>query len=151
MGFVGRINDRTDLRLLEAIADRGRSLLLAGPKSPGFEPRRFDALLRRRHVRWVGLKRAEELPGYLRIMDVGIVPYRDGRRPVVATGLPGIRSLATDLICIAGPAYCADAVDRQLALPPTTGLLASRQAFAARHSWARRAAPTSIGGRLTAP
>jgi len=157
VGFVGRINDRTDLRLLEAIADRGRSLLLVGPKSPGFEPRRFDALLRRRHVRWVGLKRAEELPGYLRVMDVGIVPYRDSRfnrgsfplktleylaagRPVVATDLPGIRSLATDLICIAGPAYFADAVDRQLALPRTTGLLASRQAFAARHSWARRAA-----------
>jgi teichuronic acid biosynthesis glycosyltransferase TuaH len=157
VGFVGHINDRTDLRLLEAIADRGRSLLLVGPKSPGFEPRRFDALLRRRHVRWVGLKRAESLPGYLRVMDVGIVPYRDSRfnrgsfplktleylaagRPVVATDLPGVRCLATDLICIAGPACFADAFDRQLALPRTAGLLARRQAFAARHSWDHRAA-----------
>ncbi|HVB44045.1 MAG TPA: hypothetical protein VNF47_15260 [Streptosporangiaceae bacterium] len=38
-GFVGHINDRTDLRLLEAIAARGRSLLLVGPKDPAFEPR----------------------------------------------------------------------------------------------------------------
>lgn len=157
VGFVGSINERTDLRLLEAIADRGRSLLLVGPKSPRFEPRRFDALLRRRHVRWVGLKPAQALPAYLRVMDVGIVPYRDSRfnrgsfplktleylaagRPVVATDLPGIRSLATDLICIAQPASFADAVDRQLALPRTAGLLARRQAFAASHSWANRAA-----------
>lgn len=34
VGFAGQINDRTDLRLLEAIADRGVSLLLAGPKNP---------------------------------------------------------------------------------------------------------------------
>jgi teichuronic acid biosynthesis glycosyltransferase TuaH len=156
VGFVGSINDRTDLRLLEAIADRGRSLLLVGPKRASFEPRRFDALLRRRHVRWVGLKAAAALPSYLRLMDVGIVPYRDCRfnrgsfplktleylaagRPVVATDLPGIRSLATDLICIAEPASFADAVDRQLAQPRTADLLARRQAFAARHSWANRA------------
>jgi teichuronic acid biosynthesis glycosyltransferase TuaH len=37
-GFVGYINARTDLRLMEAIADRGRSLLLVGPKDPAFEP-----------------------------------------------------------------------------------------------------------------
>ena len=30
-GFVGHINARTDLELLEAIVDRGRSLLMVGP------------------------------------------------------------------------------------------------------------------------
>ncbi len=156
-GFVGRINDRTDLGLLEAIADRGRSLLLVGPKDPAFEPERFDALRRRRNVCWVGLKPSEALAKYLRAMDVGIVPYRDSRfnrgsfplktleylaagRAVVATDLPAIRWLATDLISIAEPASFADQVDRLLSVPRTAQMLARRQAFAARHSWANRAA-----------
>jgi teichuronic acid biosynthesis glycosyltransferase TuaH len=156
-GFVGRINERTDLRLLEAIADRGRSLLLVGPKDPAFEPERFEALRRRRNVRWVGLKPFEALPSYLRMMDVGLVPYRDSRfnrgsfplktleylaagLPVVATDLPAIRWLATDLVCIAGPASFADQVDRLLATPRTAAMRERRQAFAERHSWARRAA-----------
>ena len=156
-GFIGRINDRTDLGLLEAIAERGRSLLLVGPKDPAFEPERFRALLRRRNVRWVGLKPSATLPGYLRVMDVGIVPYRDSRfnrgsfplktleylaagRAVVATDLPAIRWLATDLISIAEPASFADQVDRLLGMPRTAPMLARRQAFAAQHSWANRAA-----------
>jgi teichuronic acid biosynthesis glycosyltransferase TuaH len=142
--------------LLEAIAERGRSLLLVGPKDPAFEPERFEALSRRRNVRWVGLKPSEELPSYLRVMDVGVVPYTDSRfnqgsfplktleylaagRAVVATDLPAIRFLATDLICIAEPASFADQVDRLLAEPRTEAVLARRQAFAARHNWARRA------------
>lgn len=157
VGFIGRINDRTDLRLLEEIASRGRSLLLVGPKDPAFEPERFDALLRRRNVCWVGLKPSDALPNYLRMMDVGIVPYRDSRfnrgsfplktleylaagLAVVASDLPAIRWLATDLICVAEPATFADQVDRQLGLPRTAAMLARRQAFAALHSWARRAA-----------
>jgi teichuronic acid biosynthesis glycosyltransferase TuaH len=157
-GFVGRINDRTDLSLLEAIARRGRSLLLVGPKDPAFEPQRFEALRRRTNVRWVGPKPFESLPGYLRLIDVGLVPYRDSAfnrgsfplktleylaagRAVVATGLPATRWLATGLICIADGAACfADQVDRLLAQPRTPDMLADRQAFAARHSWAGRAA-----------
>jgi teichuronic acid biosynthesis glycosyltransferase TuaH len=157
-GFVGRINDRTDLSLLEAIARRGRSLLLVGPKDPAFEPQRFEALRRRPNVRWVGPKPFESLPGYLRLIDVGLVPYRDSAfnrgsfplktleylaagRAVVATGLPATRWLATGLICIADGAACfADQVDRLLAQPRTPDMLADRQAFAARHSWAGRAA-----------
>jgi teichuronic acid biosynthesis glycosyltransferase TuaH len=157
-GFVGRINDRTDLALLEAVAARGRSLLLVGPKDPAFEPDRFAALCRRRNVRWVGQRPFEALPGYLRVIDVGLVPYADSPfnrgsfplkmleylaagRAVVATDLPAVRWLATDLVEIAsGPAAFAERVDRLLAGPPDGSLPARRQAFAAAHSWARRAA-----------
>ena len=38
-GFVGHINKRIDLRLLEAVADRGWSLLMVGPRDPNFEPK----------------------------------------------------------------------------------------------------------------
>jgi teichuronic acid biosynthesis glycosyltransferase TuaH len=157
-GFVGRINERTDLSLLEAIAARGRSLLLVGPKDPAFARHRFEALLRRSNVRWVGPKPFEALPGYLRLIDVGLVPYRDtvfnrasfplktleylaAGRGVVATDLPAIRWLGTGLISVAcTPADFADQVDRLLAQPRTAVLLARRQAFAARHSWALRSA-----------
>jgi glycosyltransferase involved in cell wall biosynthesis len=156
-GFVGHINDRIDLRLLEDIADRDRSLLLVGPKDPAFEPDRFDALRRRANVRWVGPKPFGALPGYLRLIDVGVVPYRDSPfnrgsfplktleylaagRAVVSTDLPATRWLATGLVSIAtGPGAFADQVDRLLAQPRTPDVLARRQAFAARHSWARRA------------
>lgn len=158
VGFVGQINNRTDLRLLEAIADRGRSLLLVGPKDLGFEPGRTDALLQRPNVRWVGPKPFEALPGYFRAIDVGIVPYGDSLfnrgsfplktleylaagRPVVATDLPAIRWLATDLVAVASePRPFADHVDRWLAEIRSPALIARRRAFAAQHSWTSRAA-----------
>jgi teichuronic acid biosynthesis glycosyltransferase TuaH len=157
-GFVGRINDRTDLSLLEDIAGRGRSLLLVGPKKPAFEPDRFEALVQRSNVRWVGEQPFGALPGYLRAIDVGVVPYRDSPfnrssfplkaleylaagRAVVSTDLPAIRWLATDLVTVAaGPASFGDQVDRLLAEPRTPAMVARRQEFAARHSWTRRAA-----------
>jgi glycosyltransferase involved in cell wall biosynthesis len=166
-GFIGHINDRIDLRLLEAIADRGTSLLLVGPKDPAFEPKRFEALCGRRNVRWVGRKPFKALPSYLRVIDVGVVPYRDtpfnrssfplktleylaAGRAVVGTDLPATRWLATDLICIAtGPAAFADQVDRLAAERRTAAALARRREFAARHSWANRAADiyAAIAGR----
>ena len=147
-GLIGHINARIDLRLLEAIADRGRSLLLVGPKDPAFEPERFGALLRRPNVCWVGPKPFELLPGYLRLIDVGIVPYLDSvfnrgsfpmktleylaaGRAVVAADLPSIRWLATDLVALAaGPAAFADAVDSALDEVRSPAVMARRRAFA---------------------
>lgn len=157
-GFVGQLNDRTDLRLLEAVAENGRSLLLVGPVSLGFEPRRFDALRQRPNVCWVGPKPFDTLPGYLRLIDVGLVPYRDtpfnrgsfplktleylaAGRAVVATDLPAIRWLATDLVAVASePRAFAELVGHLLDQVRTPAVRARRQAFAAAHSWARRAA-----------
>jgi teichuronic acid biosynthesis glycosyltransferase TuaH len=79
-GFVGHINERIDLRLLESIADRGRSLLLVGPRRPSFEPDRTNRLLARPNVSWVGPKHFDELPSYLKAIDVGLVAGdRSGR------------------------------------------------------------------------
>jgi len=157
-GFVGHINRRIDLRLLEAVADRGRSLLMVGPRDPDFEPKRLDALFRRPNVQWVGPKPFNALPGYFRLIDVGLVPYGDSPfnrgsfplktleylaagRGVVASDLPATRWLGTDLISIASePGDFADCVERLLAERPPRDLMARRRALAARHSWANRAA-----------
>jgi teichuronic acid biosynthesis glycosyltransferase TuaH len=157
-GFIGHINGRMDLGLLESIADKGHSLLIVGPRDPAFEPERFDALAGRCNVRWVGPKPSRALPGYLRVIDVGLVPYQDSPfnrgsfplktleylaagRAVVSTDLPATRWLATDLVCIARESGAfADHVDRLLGAPRTAHIVSRRQAFAAQHSWARRAA-----------
>ena len=165
-GFIGRLNARTDLALLEAIADRGRSLLLVGPQDPGCDQQRFTALHHRPNVHWAGRQPAAALPGYLRLIDVGLVPYTPSPfnhasfplkaleylaagRPVAATDLPALRALGTDLIHITTPASFADHVDYLLTQPRTPGLAARCQAFAAQHTWARRAA--DIHHALTAP
>jgi teichuronic acid biosynthesis glycosyltransferase TuaH len=157
-GFVGRLNERVDLALLEAVAARGRSLLLVGPIHPGFEPRRVSALLSRPNVSWVGQKPAAALPGYLGAIDVGLVPYGDSPfnrgsfplktleylaagRAVVATDLPSVRWLqAQDVRIASNPDQFADEVGRLLAAPRDSSQMRARREFAAQHDWASRAA-----------
>jgi teichuronic acid biosynthesis glycosyltransferase TuaH len=157
VGFVGHINRRIDMQVLEAIADRGMSLMLVGPKDPAFEPQRFADLTHRANVHWVGAKPFEKLPGYFRRIDVGIVPYGDSPfnrgsfplktleylaagRAVVSTDLPATRWLATDLVTIASePESFAAEVNRMLGVAREPALVARRRQFAAAHSWAARA------------
>lgn len=157
-GFVGHLTDRIDASLLEAVADRGRSLLLVGPPSPSFDTSRLARLLAMDNVRAVGRKAFEELPSYLRAIDVGLLPYGDSAfnrasfplkvleylaagRASVSTDLPAVRWLDTDLIDVASsPATFADAVDRALERGRDPELVAARRSFARRHGWSVRAA-----------
>jgi teichuronic acid biosynthesis glycosyltransferase TuaH len=156
-GVVGRLSSRIDLSLLEAVADRGTSLLLVGPRQASFEPDRVERLLARPNVVWVGEKPFEELPPYLRLIDVGLTPYGNSAFnrasfplktleylaagcAVVATDLPAHRSLDTDLVVLAdAPEAFADAVDRVLAGGSTPEAAAARRALARAHSWDARA------------
>jgi glycosyltransferase involved in cell wall biosynthesis len=157
-GFVGHLNRRTDLALLDAVAERGISLLLIGPRDPEFEPEWTEALLARTNVAWIGARPFEELPSYLGLVDVGLVPYAptdfnqwsfplktleyiSAGLPVVATSLPATRSLATDLVTLADePEAFADAVERVLPSAHDPALVVRRRQFAAVHSWRNRAA-----------
>ena len=156
-GLVGQINDRLDMGLLEAVADTGCPVLVVGPVGPGYDPARFLALTTRPNVCWVGGKPFEDLPRYLRLIDVGLVPYADtafnrasfplktleylsAGRAVVSTPLPANDWLATDLIDVAtGPAGFAASVVRSLREPRTDALAQRRRAFAREHTWQRRA------------
>jgi glycosyltransferase involved in cell wall biosynthesis len=156
-GFIGHLNSRTDLALLEAVVAAGASLLLVGPRDPAFEPARFEALLAQPHVTYVGPQRFEQLLPYLKTVDVGIVPYANTQfnrnsfplktleylaagKPVVSTPLPAVRSLRTDLVTLAeSPGEFAAAVMREAARPREPALVAARREFAAEHSWTARA------------
>ncbi|MCM4084874.1 glycosyltransferase [Paractinoplanes hotanensis] len=153
-GVVGQLSDRIDIGLLEALADRGISLLLVGPRDPRWEPGRFELLIARPHVRWTDRQPHESLPGWFAQMDVGVTPYvkSDFNRasfplktleylaaglPVVTTDLPATRWLDTGLVTIADePSSFADAVHQVAG--PRPDLVAARRAFAAGHSWQAR-------------
>jgi teichuronic acid biosynthesis glycosyltransferase TuaH len=158
VGLVGQLSDRIDLDLLDAVADLDCTLLVVGPHRTDWEPERFAALVARPNVTYTGPVAAADLPGYLGAMDVGLTPYRDSAfnrasfplktleylaagRAVVSTDLPATRWLATDLVVTARtPATFAAAVRDALPGARDPRLVARRQAFAAEHSWPRRAA-----------
>jgi teichuronic acid biosynthesis glycosyltransferase TuaH len=156
-GFVGHVNARIDIALLEAVAGTGVPLVLVGPRSGDYEPERWPRLVGLPNVHWVGRKPYDELPSYLRLVDVGLTPYADGAfnrasfplktleylaagRGVVSTDLPATAWLdAGPLIPVARtPAEFAAAVTAELRAPRTPELAGRRRAFAARHDWNQR-------------
>lgn len=168
VGFVGQLSHRLDLDVLRAVAATGVSLLLVGPRQPTFPLAELAPLLARPNVQWVGPKPFNELPRYLRCIDVGITPYTDSAfnrhsfplktleylacgRAAVATDLPATRWLNTDLVRVASePAAFATATlaalaERDPALPER------RRTFAVAHSWERRAADFAQALRSTHP
>jgi teichuronic acid biosynthesis glycosyltransferase TuaH len=114
VGLVGQLSDRIDIRVLEAIAAAGLSLLIVGPHDPRWEQARFAKLASMPKVRYVGAVPVADVRSYLSAVDVGITPYRDtpfnrasfplktleyfgAGLPVVSADLPAARWLLTDL------------------------------------------------------
>ena len=156
-GVVGHLSERIDLTLLEAVAATPLTLLLVGPRVDGWGGRRFDDLVGRANVVWVGDKPYEQLPSYLRIMDVGLTPYVDSDfnrassplktleylaagRAALSTPLPGVAALGTDLVhSAASPEDFAYAAERLAQMPRSEQLTSARRKFAGTHDWACRA------------
>lgn len=154
---VGQLSARLDLGLLEAVAARGRRLLLVGPADPSLDLRRFVDLVGRPTVTWTGRRPATELPSLLAGTTVGLTPYADtafnrashplktleylaAGRPVVATPLPAVADLGCPYVATAAtPSTFADAVDRALDAPADAATSAACQAFARQHDWDVRA------------
>jgi glycosyltransferase involved in cell wall biosynthesis len=162
VGFVGQISDRIDLGLLEAVADAGLPLLLVGRRQPTFsDATRFAALCDRSTVQWVGARDYTELPSYLALIDVGLVPYTDSPfnrasfplklleylsvgAAVVSSDLPAARWLDSPDVKIATADGFAAAATELVgaASAPASELAvtrAGRRSRAAEHSWERRA------------
>ena len=116
LGFFGVIDERLDLALLAALADRRPDwqIVMAGPVV------RIDpaSLPQRPNLRWIGPQRHEALPHLLSHWDVALLPfavdettrllnpgqtleYLAGGKPVVATPLPDVVSLHGSAVLIA--------------------------------------------------
>jgi teichuronic acid biosynthesis glycosyltransferase TuaH len=155
-GFVGHMSERIDVEMLEAVAASGVSLLLVGPRQATFDISRLQPVLSRPNVQWVGPKAFDELPSYLRVIDVGLTPYVQSDfnaasfplktleylaagRPAVASDLPAHRWLGSEHITIAAtPEEFSQRAQELLAAPRRQAEVSARQAFAARHSWQER-------------
>jgi teichuronic acid biosynthesis glycosyltransferase TuaH len=168
-GFVGLMSERIDLTMLERTADTGVSLLLVGPRQPTFDIARMEALLARPNVQWVGGKSFDEIPSYMRVIDVGLTPYTQSEfnfgsvplktieylaagRPVVATDLPAHRQLGTPHVALAQtPEEFAQLTSSLLAAGDPRERASERRRFAEGHSWARRTADIRRAIGLDAP
>ena len=77
--------------------------------------------------------------------------YLAAGRPVVATRLPAIEWLGTELVRIEDDAErFADAVDAAIAEGLGADMVAARRAFAAEHSWDARVRPLAAALDLSA-
>ena len=155
VGFSGTLSKRMDLGLLHAILDADLDLMMVGFPQHTMPRDEIDALASRNRMHLLGHREYEDLPGYLQAFDVGLVPYTQSEFnkasfplktleylasgvPVVATDLPGVRQLGTDLVAIASPEEFVDVVRAQAELRHNPELVADRQALARKHSWSRR-------------
>jgi teichuronic acid biosynthesis glycosyltransferase TuaH len=162
-GVCGHLSERIDIGLLEAVADEGCSLLLVGPYDPRWEPERFRALTARDRVQWTDRRPYEQMPAYMRHLDVGLTPYTDtafnrasfplktleylaAGLPVVSTDLPATRWLSTDLVTLADRSLYAKAARAAAEQPRTAGAVSARREFAELHSWRARA--ETVAGAL---
>lgn len=157
--LVGQLNERLDLGALESAVDLGAQMLVIGPRrdrDPAFG-RRLDALLARPGVRWLGELPADELAEHLGRVRVGLTPYVDSAfnrasfplktleylaagLPVVASDLPAVRWLETDLVEIASnPLDFARKVAEVLDRPLSRDAACGRIEFARNHTWDVRA------------
>lgn len=104
LGYVGGVHRHVDLDLLEAVAQAhpDKSLVLVGPLQMD-----VSRLAGRPNVHFLGQKKYEDLPAYIRQFDLGLIPYELNEytrsvyptklneylilgKPVVSTKLPEV-------------------------------------------------------------
>ncbi|MGH3387153.1 MAG: glycosyltransferase, partial [Nocardioidaceae bacterium] len=112
LGFVGGLKPKLDFALLAEVMTRRSDwlLLLVGPDGTGGRPD-LQRLLGLPNVVWPGAVPAGAVPGYLSLVDVGVMPYLSSPyndavfplklfeflaagKPVVGTNLPSTASYA---------------------------------------------------------
>ena len=161
IGYVGAINQKLDLTLFVALAEAHPewTLALIGPVRAPAEDRALQTLWRRENVRFLGTKPVEEVPYYIKALDVCLLPYRQNEwtrnisslklyeylacgKPIVSSDVPAAREYP-DLVGIAGD---ADGFVRQVsdALERDGERLAGRRIeVASQNTWQHRVAQIS--------
>ncbi|WP_426226763.1 glycosyltransferase [Pseudarthrobacter sp. DSP2-3-2b1] len=157
--LIGQLNERLDMDLLAALDEARVPILVIGPRTEHDRKtsRLLDTFLGSDNVAWLGRLPLAETRKHLATARVGLTPYRDNAfnrasfplktldylaagLPVVATDLPAVRWLETDLVSICKTKEnFVRQVQQELATAPNTATEADRRTFAAGHSWHERA------------
>ncbi len=156
LGYTGGIDDRLDFELVLALADRFRegSIVFVGSVSPRLSASSHEALGARANVHLLGSRPREQLPGYVRHLDVALMPYREtlftryqspiklweylyAGPPIVGTGSVALRGYPPPLVDYAESGEEAlRMVERALA-DPAVGR-EERRRFALANTWRDR-------------
>jgi glycosyltransferase involved in cell wall biosynthesis len=154
IGVVGVHDERLDADALEALArtDASWQVVLVGPVQPGdVDESRLRALA---NVHLLGGKPVSALPGYLKALDVALIPYKLNELsrnifplklyeymaaglPIVAAALPELAPFADTVALAREPADYPDLVRAALA-SDTPQARRDRSALAADDSWDKR-------------
>jgi hypothetical protein len=149
IGYMGGLNHKVDLPLLEAVADAfpdDTLVVLGSVEDPRYRPRD------RRNVVILGERSYDDIGAYLVRFDVCLIPYvvneftisvYPGKlveylalcRPVVSTPLPEVLPYAPVVDIAATPDAFVAAVAAALERPDTAELRAERLAWASRNSY----------------
>ncbi|MBL3613208.1 glycosyltransferase, partial [Bacillus sp. RHFS18] len=78
LGFIGGIKPKLDFALMAETADvrPDWTILLVGPNTAQDDPD-FKSLLKRPNVIWTGPAAPNEVPSYMQLVDIGIMPYKN--------------------------------------------------------------------------
>jgi glycosyltransferase involved in cell wall biosynthesis len=156
LGFAGHMEDRFDFDLVARVA-RARpdwTIVLAGPVAPA-QRGQADQLAALPNVRFVGLLPREELPAFLKGVDVALIPFVHSRqtraiyplklneylaagKPVALTPFADLHEFAGHVAVGDGPAGFLAAVEAALADTPERR--AARVALARANNWEGRMA-----------
>jgi glycosyltransferase involved in cell wall biosynthesis len=172
IGFVGWLTEHIDVAVLRRIAETHSncSLVLVGPGQLPAGPD-LDALRARPNVVFLGRKDHADVPRYLRMFDVALMPYRPighvlsaypaklheylaAGRPVVATALPELRPYRA-VVRLAETADDFTAMVGQALRDHSPAAIDARLAVARQNTWDARVAEIrhilGLSHRRTAP
>lgn len=77
LGFIGGIKPKLDFDLILDVAQKKREwfFLFVGPDGTNDHPK-FKKLLNERNVKWTGSVDPSDVPRYMNLIDIGIMPYK---------------------------------------------------------------------------
>ena len=156
IGYVGSIQPHIDFSILERLAVEHPewSLVLVGPEGLGNDRSRFEALLRRPNVHYLGCKAVKNVPNYINSCDVCLMPYGVASstvpdcdsiklyeylacgKPVVTTDFPSIHRVKQLVRIARDDSEFIEYVGESLA--EEAGRQVERKAIAKDSSWQRR-------------
>ena len=78
IGYIGGIKPKLDFGLIQQIAQMRRdwTILLVGPDGTNNSPE-FMKLLKEPNIQWMGSVSRNQVPAYMHMLDIGIMPYKD--------------------------------------------------------------------------
>ena len=156
IGFIGAISDlKIDFALIRATAQtfQDASIVMIGPHRNDESAVR-NSLPQNRNIHYLGKKDYNSLPGYLRGIDVCMIPFMKSRytdhvfplkffeylaagKPVVSTPLPSIQDFQHLFYSAAKPTEWVDAM-RAACVEIDEAIKEERKAAALKNSWERR-------------